>query len=490
MIQKILIANRGEIALRIIRTARSLGIKTVAIYSDADQDAQHRYAADESYRVGEAPSSQSYLNQHRILEIAQQSASDAIHPGYGFLSENAGFARLISESGLIFIGPGADSIQLMGDKLAAKRLAKEQDIPLLPGTNEAISDLDSIYVIAKEIGYPILLKAAGGGGGKGMRIVSHEAELKELFQLASSEASQSFGDPRLFVEKYLESPKHIEIQIMADRYGRVVHLFERECSIQRRHQKVIEESPAPGMTTELRQKMTDAAIRIARACQYEGAGTVEFLVDKHQHFYFLEMNTRLQVEHPVTESICGLDMVQWQIEIANGCKLPLVQEEITMDGHSIELRIYAEDILNGFIPSLGKIYHYLEPTGEGLRIDGSVHQGFEVPIYYDPMIAKLIVWGPTRAEALTRLKSAIIDYQILGIDTTLPLGLFVVSHPEFCQGRYDTHFISDYFDKPRWQEFQADRARVAGLVAVALRQRSLGLPQENKNLPAWRNRLG
>jgi pyruvate carboxylase subunit A len=488
MLQKILIANRGEIAIRVIRTAKAMGIKTVAIYSDADIHALHRYAADESYRIGPAPSAESYLAQDRILEIAQKQLCDGIHPGYGFLSENADFALLVEEAGIKFIGPSAHSIRLMGDKLAAKRLAREHGIPLLPGTDEPVSGLEAVKVIAGQIGYPILLKAAGGGGGKGMRIVDQEKDLESLFALATSEARQSFGDPRVFMEKYLDSPKHIEIQIMADQYGEVVHVFERECSIQRRHQKIIEEAPAPRMTPELREQMTRAAITIARACRYEGAGTVEFLVDRDQQFYFLEMNTRLQVEHPVTESISGLDLVRWQIDIANGKKLPLRQDQITCRGHSIELRVYAEDMLNDFAPSLGRIFHYEEPEGDGIRIDGAAGPNFEVPIYYDPLLAKLIVWGSSRSETLSLLKKAISRYQILGIQTTLPLGLFIADHPEFVSGDYDTHFVRNHFSASRWLESNTGKARIAGLVAALCREHQIRVPQENKSSSTWRLR--
>lgn len=486
MINKILVANRGEIARRIIRTAREMGIKTVAIFSEADVEALHRYEADEHHLVGPAPSALSYLNQEKIIEIALQTGADAIHPGYGFLSENAAFAHKVESSDLTFIGPTPDNIRLMGDKLAAKQLARELDIPLLPGTVEPVADLMEAKKIAHSLGYPVLLKAAGGGGGKGMRVVHSDAEFESSFVLASSEARQSFGDPRVFIEKYLEAPKHIEIQVMADQHGNVVHVFERDCSVQRRHQKVVEESPAPGMSPSLRDGMTNSAIRLAKACHYRGAGTVEFLVDGNDQFYFLEMNTRLQVEHPVTECISGLDLVRWQIDIARGLPLPFQQEQITMRGHSIELRIYAEDWQNNFTPSLGKITHYREPQGKHIRVDGAAYPGYEVPIYYDPMLAKLIVWGSDRKEAIHRMLEAIKCYQILGVDTTLVPGLFIFNHEIFRSGNYTTHFLQDYFDSDAWKTVLLPDATLAAHVAALFHQQDLMIPRESKSSPAWR----
>jgi len=470
MIKKVLIANRGEIASRIIRTAKRMGIRTVAIFSDADRRAPHRLEADESYLVGPAPSAESYLNGSNVIAIAKQSGCDAIHPGYGFLSENTAFAKAVTDANIRFVGPSPQSIRLMGDKLAAKKLAKEQEIPLLPGTEDPISELSAAFKYAKEIGYPILLKAAGGGGGKGMRVVENESELESKFKLATSEAKQSFGDDRVFIEKYLVSPRHIEIQVMADTSGNVVHVYERDCSIQRRHQKVIEESPAPQMDDTLRNLMTDCALKLCQACKYVGAGTVEFLVDNNT-FYFLEMNTRLQVEHPVTESISGIDLVEWQFRIANDETLPKTQSQISMRGHSIELRVYAENIMEGFIPSIGTLATYEEPTGAGIRVDSGVKANYEVPIYYDPMLSKLIVWGETRLQAISLMHAAISQYRITGIETTLPLGLFVMEHPSFIAGQYDTNFIAKHFSKDLWCQGNETRANVAALVAASLAQR-------------------
>ncbi|MCB0667252.1 MAG: acetyl-CoA carboxylase biotin carboxylase subunit [Saprospiraceae bacterium] len=486
MIKKILIANRGEIARRIIRTAKEMGIRSVAIYSDADRQALHRFDADESYEVGPAPSAQSYLNQKKVIEIAIESGCDAIHPGYGFLSENAAFAKKVEEANLIFIGPSPESIRLMGDKLAAKELARQHGVPLLPGTPEPVQDVSEGKATATSIGYPVLLKAAGGGGGKGMRAVYSEKEFDAYFEMASSEAQQSFGDPRVFIEKYLEAPKHIEIQIMGDQQGNIVHIFERDCSVQRRHQKVVEESPGPTMTPPLRARMTEAAVRLAKACHYIGAGTVEFLVDSNQEFYFLEMNTRLQVEHPVTECISGLDLVRWQIDVANGLPLPLAQNEIKMRGHSIQLRVYAEEWQNNFAPSMGRINYYKEPQHPQVRIDGAAFSGYEVPLYYDSMLAKLIVWGKDRREAIANMLEAIKAYQILGIDTTLVLGLFVFSQEQFIKGDYNTHFLKDHFHMDQWREELQPKARVASYLAAYLHRDFLEKPQENLNSDSWR----
>lgn len=486
MIKKILVANRGEIARRIIRTAQEMGIRSVAIYSDADRQALHRFDADESYEVGPAPSAQSYLNQEKIIEIAIESGCDAIHPGYGFLSENAAFAKKVEDANLIFIGPSPESIRLMGDKLAAKELARKHGVPLLPGTPEPVQDLSEGKATAASIGYPVLLKAAGGGGGKGMRAVYSEKEFESYFEMASSEAQQSFGDPRVFIEKYLEAPKHIEIQIMGDQQGNIVHIFERDCSVQRRHQKVVEESPGPTMTPPLRARMTEAAVRLAKACNYKGAGTVEFLVDSNQEFYFLEMNTRLQVEHPVTECISGLDLVRWQIDVANGLPLPLAQNEIKMRGHSIQLRVYAEEWQNNFAPSMGRIRYYKEPHHPQVRIDGAAFSGYEVPLYYDSMLAKLIVWGKDRREAIANMLEAIKAYQILGIDTTLVLGLFVFTHEQFITGGYNTHFLKDHFHVEQWKEELQPKARVAAYLAAYLHRDFLKKPQENLNSDSWR----
>ncbi|MEL6986400.1 MAG: acetyl-CoA carboxylase biotin carboxylase subunit [Bacteroidota bacterium] len=444
--KKILIANRGEIACRIIRTAKKMNIETVAIYSEADKNALHVQMADEAYLVGPAPSAKSYLNQSKIIEVAKAAKVDGIHPGYGFLSENATFTNAVSDAGIVFIGPSPEAMEVMGSKLAAKAAVKQYDIPMVPGTDDAVEDFEEAIRIAKEIGFPILIKASAGGGGKGMRVVENEANLKENMQRAISEAESSFGDGSVFIEKYIGSPRHIEIQILADTHGNVLHLFERECSIQRRHQKVIEEAPSCVLTPEIRAAMGDAAIRVAKACDYVGAGTVEFLLDENKNFYFLEMNTRLQVEHPVTEMITGLDLVEQQIKVARGETLAFSQSDLSIHGHSIELRVYAEDPKENFSPSIGTLSKYDEPSQDFSRADSGYIQGMEIPIHYDPMIAKLVVWAENRDEARLRMKQAIKAYQIEGIETTLDFGTFVMDHPAFAKGDFDTHFVKHHFD--------------------------------------------
>ena len=409
---KILVANRGEIALRVMRTARAMGIGTVAVYSEADRHAPHVKYADEAVLLGPAPSSESYLVMDKVIAAAKSTGADGIHPGYGFLSENSEFANKIAAEGIIFIGPGQKAIETMGSKLAAKDAVRAYDIPLVPGIDEAISDPKKAKMIAKEIGFPILIKASAGGGGKGMRVVESEDVLEEQMNRAISEALSAFGDGSVFIEKYISSPRHIEIQVLADSHGNVVHLFERECSIQRRHQKVVEEAPSAVLTPELRERMGEAAIKVAKSCKYEGAGTVEFLLDSDNNFYFLEMNTRLQVEHPVTEYITGVDLVAEQIKVARGEKLSFTQDDLKIKGHAVELRIYAEDPLNDFLPSMGILETYIRPTGEGVRLDDGYEQGMEIPIYYDPMIAKLITYADTRTAAIQKMKLAIADYKI------------------------------------------------------------------------------
>jgi propionyl-CoA carboxylase alpha chain len=444
-IRKILVANRGEIALRIMRSAKEMGIGTVAIYSEADREALHVRYADEAVCVGPAPSSESYLRIDRILEACRQTGADAVHPGYGFLSENAHFARAVEEAGLIFIGPSPQSIELMGSKLAAKEAAKKQGVPLVPGTAEALTDVEKGKRIAREIGYPVLIKASAGGGGKGMRVVEKEEDFAEQMERAVSEAISAFGDGAVFIEKYIASPKHIEIQVLGDRYGKVVYLFERECSIQRRHQKVIEEAPSAVVDENMRRAMGEAAVRVAKACGYYNAGTVEFIVDEQRNFYFLEMNTRLQVEHPVTEMITGIDLVKEQIRIAEGQPLRFSQEELKINGHAIEVRVYAEDPRNNFLPNVGKLLSYERPQGPGVRVDDAFEAGMQVPIYYDPMIAKLIVHAPSRQEAIDRMLRAIGEYKITGIATTLDFCAFALQHPAFADGSFDTNFVKQYF---------------------------------------------
>ena len=446
--KKVLVANRGEIARRVLRTLKKMNIKSVAIYSDADVNAPHVLEADEAVYVGKSPSAESYLQQDLILKICKDLSVDGIHPGYGFLSENAGFARKVKDAGMKLIGPSPESMELMGDKLSAKQAVKDYHVPLVPGVDEAISDIPAAKRIAEEVGYPILIKASAGGGGKGMRLVYEESEFEEQMILAQNEARSSFGDDAVFIEKFVNQPRHIEIQVFADQHGNAVHLFERECSVQRRHQKVIEEAPSAVLTPEIREKMGAAAVQVCKACNYEGAGTVEFLIDANLDFYFLEMNTRLQVEHPVTEEITGLDLVEWQIRVARGERLPKLQDELAINGHAVEIRVYAEDSLNGFTPDIGTLNRYRIPTGKSVRVDDAFEEGMEIPIYYDPMIAKLVVWGKTRTEAIDRAIKAIDDYQISGVKTTLDFGKFVLKHEAFRSGNFDTNFVKEHFSSP------------------------------------------
>ncbi len=447
--KKVLIANRGEIARRVIRTLKKMNIASVAIYSDSDRNAPHVLEADEAVYVGESPSSESYLKQDVILQYCKELGVDGIHPGYGFLSENAGFARKVKEAGMIFIGPSPEAMEVMGDKLSAKQAVKEFGVPLVPGVDHAITDVNEAIKIAEQVGYPILIKASAGGGGKGMRLVENSAEFVEQMKLAQNEARSSFGDDAVFIEKFVTKPRHIEIQVFADRAGNTVYLFERECSIQRRHQKVVEEAPSALLTPELRKEMGEAAVAVCKACNYEGAGTVEFLVDADKKFYFLEMNTRLQVEHPVTEEITKLDLVEWQIRVARGENLPKSQDQLQIHGHAIEVRVYAEDTLNGFTPDIGRLDRYRIPTGRSVRVDDAFLEGMDIPIYYDPMIAKLVVWGKTREDAIKRTLVAIDEYQISGVKTTLDFGKYVLKHPAFTSGNFDTNFVKHYFEDPR-----------------------------------------
>jgi propionyl-CoA carboxylase alpha chain len=454
-IQKLLVANRGEIALRIMRSAREMGIKTVAVFSEADRNALHVRLADEAVCIGPPASSQSYLVINKIIAAAKKVGADAIHPGYGFLSENGSFASEVKKQGLIFIGPSAESIELMGSKLAAKAAAARFNVPLVPGTTEPISDIAKAKKIASEIGYPILIKASAGGGGKGMRIVTREAEFEEQMDRAISEATSAFGDGSVFIEKYVTQPRHIEFQIIGDQYGNVVHLFERECSIQRRHQKVIEEAPSSILTPALREKMGNAAVNVAKAAKYYNAGTVEFIVDENKNFYFLEMNTRLQVEHPVTEQITGLDLVKLQIRIAEGEKLPFTQQDLSIRGHAIEVRVYAEDPANNFLPDIGTLTTYNRPQGHGIRVDDGFEQGMTIPFHYDHMIAKMICHDESRELAIQKTIRAIDEYEITGLETTLGFCRFVMNHEAFRSGNFDTKFVEKYF-KP---EFLYDNAK-------------------------------
>ncbi|MCB0382877.1 MAG: acetyl-CoA carboxylase biotin carboxylase subunit [Psychroserpens sp.] len=464
--KKILVANRGEIAIRVMRTAKKMGIKTVAVFSEADRNAPHVKYADEAVCIGPAPSNQSYLKGDKIIEVAKSLDVDGIHPGYGFLSENAEFAKLCEANNVIFIGPRSKAIRMMGDKLAAKDAVKHYNIPMVPGVDHAITDPKEAVQIAKDIGFPILIKAAAGGGGKGMRVVDKEKDVEEQMKRAISEATSAFGDGSVFVEKYVTSPRHIEIQVMADSHGNILHFFERECSVQRRHQKVVEEAPSVVLTPELREKMGQAAINVARSCDYLGAGTVEFLLDADHNFYFLEMNTRLQVEHPVSEWISGVDLVELQIRVARGEALDIKQEDLKINGHALELRVYAEDPMNDFLPSVGRLEVYQLPVGEHIRVDNGFEEGMDIPIYYDPMLSKLITYGKTRSEAIQLMIKAIDNYHVKGVQTTLPFGRFVCEHEAFKSGNFDTHFVKNYYSPSLLEAQHHKEAEIAAKIAL------------------------
>ena len=447
MFKKILIANRGEIAVRVIRTCEEMGIQTVAIYSEADRLAPHVLKATEAYCVGPASSSESYLNTEKILSIIKSKNVDAVHPGYGFLSENCGFSQDVKDVGATWIGPSTEAITTMGDKMAARELAESVDAPIIPGTTEPIETFEDALKMATEIGFPVLVKAAGGGGGKGMRIVHDKSGFKDAVERAKSEAGKAFSDDRVYIEKFLEEPHHIEIQVFADNHGNVVSLGERECSIQRRYQKIIEETPSPFIDDELRKSLSQTAIKITKGCEYAGAGTVEFLVDKHKNFYFLEMNTRLQVEHPITETVTGIDLVREQISVAAGNKLSFSQQDIQPSGHAIECRIYAEDGFNNFSPSTGTISDMIIPQGLGVRFDDGIRVHQEVTPYYDPLLGKLITWGPNREIALQRMIRSLKEFQIAGIETSIPFCLMMVKHTSFTDGNYCTHTLNEISDE-------------------------------------------
>ncbi len=462
-IKKILIANRGEIALRVMRSAKKLGIKTVAVFSSVDRTAPHVLFADEALWIGEAPAKESYLRIDKIIEAAIATGCDAIHPGYGFLSENPIFAEEVVRNKLIFIGPPASAMIKMGSKIEAKKTATAINVPLVPGTHQAIQTIDEAKEIALKTSYPLLIKASAGGGGKGMRLVNEESQLAEQMNLASSEAMSAFGDGSVFIEKFIANPKHIEIQIFCDQHGHGLYFFERECSVQRRHQKLVEEAPSSCLNEQTRQKMGRDAVNLALSCGYVGAGTVEFLVDDQLNYYFLEMNTRLQVEHPVTEMITGIDLVELQIKIAEGESLPLQQSDLKISGHAIEVRICAEDSFQDFLPSIGWINEYIKPVGEGIRIDDSYQKGMEIPVQYDPMIGKLIAHGSNRMDAIDKLKQAILKFQIEGVETTLPFCLYVLDNKNFIAGDYNTNFVSNFY-----QDFleSADDATLLQAVAI------------------------
>lgn len=496
-IQKILIANRGEIAVRIMRSCREMGIRAAAVYSEADRLSAHVLAADEAYPIGPAAAAQSYLNMDAILEAARKSGADAVHPGYGFFAENADFAQRVEDSGLIFIGPSPQTIRLMGSKTEARKTMMDAGVPVVPGAREALASVEEAQQVIEYLGgFPVLIKAAAGGGGKGMRLVREAKELPRALEAAKGEALKAFGDAAVYVEKFIESPKHIEIQIFADRRGDAVHLWERDCSIQRRHQKVIEECPSAILTPEKRAEMGQVAVQAAKACRYSNAGTVEFLYDREGNFYFLEMNTRLQVEHPVTEMVMGMDLVKLQIRVAEGHPLPFRQEDLRPRGHAIECRINAEDVFNNFVPSTGKITYLKLPEGPGVRVDSGVGLHSEISRFYDPIAAKLVVWAETRPEAIARMKRALGELRIEGIDTTAPFCLRVLDHPEFQQGNFNINFVDRY-----WQQMQQslpDEAEAAEIIAAAIayyrdHQSAPTLsPSENANhapaLSPWKTR--
>lgn len=465
-ITKILVANRGEIAIRVMKTAKKMGIKTVAVFSTADRNALHVKYADEAVCIGEAASSQSYLRGDKIIEVCKELGVDAVHPGYGFLSENSAFAEACEKNNIIFIGPKSKAIEMMGSKLAAKEAVKHYNIPMVPGTEEAITDIEEAKKIATKIGFPILIKASAGGGGKGMRVVEKEEDFVSQMDRAISEATNAFGDGSVFIEKYVTKPRHIEIQIMADSHDNVLYVFERECSIQRRHQKVVEEAPSSILTPEKRKEMGEAAVKVARACDYLGAGTVEFLMDESLNFYFLEMNTRLQVEHPVTEMISGLDLVEMQIKVAQGEALTLKQEDLQIKGHAMELRVYAEDSMNDFLPNVGFLSTYKLPEGDGIRVDNGIEEGMDVPIYYDPMLSKLVTYGKTREESIELMIKAIDNYHVEGVATTLPFGKFVMEHEAFRSGDFDTGFVKSYYNPEKMKANLDTEAQIAAMIAL------------------------
>ncbi len=443
MIKKILVANRGEIAIRVMRTCREMGIESVAVFSEADRNSMHVRYADEAYFIGPAASAESYLVVDKIIEVAKHCKADAVHPGYGFLSENAGFADRCEQEGIIFIGPSSFAINTMGDKITARKKMLGAGVPVVPGTSEPIMEIGKAFEVIRQIGLPVMVKASAGGGGKGMRLIHEESEIESGIQAAKSEALAAFGNDAVYIEKYIDSPHHIEFQILADKHGHCIHLFERECSVQRRHQKVVEETPSPIMTPEVRKEMGAYAVAAAKAVNYSSAGTIEFIVDDTLNYYFLEMNTRLQVEHPITERVVGVDLVKEQINIANNLPLRFKQDDLKQNGHAIEVRIYAEDPDNNFMPSPGQVKHITEPLGLGVRHDGYVYEGYTIPMYYDPMISKLIVWAPSRPEAIERMKRALYAYKITGIKTSIPFLSRIMNTPDFVKGGYNTHFIQN-----------------------------------------------
>ncbi len=468
MFEKVLIANRGEIAVRIIRLCRDLGITSAAIYSDADKTSLHTLLADEAYHIGAAASSESYLNKDKILKLAKEIGADAIHPGYGFFAENSEFIKAVEKAKITFIGPSSKSVELMGSKTAARKLMAEHGVPIVPGTTEAIKSVKEGIKVAKEIGFPVLLKAAAGGGGKGMRVVSSEDEFKSALEATKRESLKAFASDEIYIEKFIEKPKHIEVQIIGDKHGNYVHLFERECSMQRRHQKIIEEAPSAFVDEKTREKITEAAINAAKACKYFNAGTIEFLMDDKKNFYFLEMNTRLQVEHPVTELITGIDLVKEQLSVAAGNKLSFTQDDIKMHGHALECRIYAEDPSNNFLPSTGNLYHYRAPSGPGVRLDSGFEEGSEISMYYDPLIAKLVTWGSNRENAIARMKRALSEYQIAGVVTNIQFLKDIIEHKAFVTGKFDINFVEkEFLPKKKSKKEKDDDVKLKDAAALA-----------------------
>ena len=491
MIKKILIANRGEIAIRVMHSCREMGIKSVAVFSEADRESMHVRYADEAYCIGPAPSAQSYLVIDKIIQVAKESGADAIHPGYGFLSENAEFSDRCKQEGIVFIGPSSYAINTMGDKITARKTMLAADVPVVPGTTEPIRDIKEAVDIIKGIGLPVMIKASAGGGGKGMRLVRREEDIVSAVSAAKSEAKAAFGDDSVYIEKYIDSPHHIEFQILCDQHGNCVHLFERECSVQRRHQKVVEETPSPLMTPEVRMEMGKHAVAAAKAVNYAGAGTIEFIVDDNLNYYFLEMNTRLQVEHPITEEVVGVDLVAEQIRIANGEKLRFKQEELSQRGHAIEVRIYAEDPENNFMPNPGKIHRLSEPLGPGVRHDGYIYSGYVIPMHYDPMISKMIVWADNRTDAIRRMKRALSSYTLSGVKTSIPFLKKVMEAPDFVSGKYSTHFIEKnkdilHPDTETTQE-EVDLAAITAFLDFMNRQeKALVTPSTNGSKNYWK----
>jgi len=494
-IEKLLIANRGEIAIRIMRSAQEMGIKTVAVFSTADEKSRHVLAADEAYWIGEAPSSESYLKGDLIIETAKKAGAQAIHPGYGFLSENAGFAKSVKDAGLIFVGPSHESILAMGDKLRSKETARKSNVPMVPGSKGAINSVEEALEVSKITGFPLLIKASAGGGGKGMRVVTKAEDLEDEMQMAMREAQSAFGDATVFIERYVQNPKHIEIQIIGDQHGNVVHLFERDCSIQRRHQKVVEEAPSGILTPEVREAMGRDAVNLAKSCGYFSTGTVEFILDKNLEYYFLEMNTRLQVEHPVTELITGLDLVKEQIRIAQGEELSAHVKEAKMRGHAIEIRICAEDPLNQFSPDVGVLNHFEGPKGPGIRLDSGYETGDEIPIYYDPLMAKLIVFDQDRKSAIERMSRAIQRFDLRGVANTLGFCDWVMNHPDFQDGWFDTHFINNQFEPSHLsQKINEQEQKAVAIASLFFQDKSINIPVQNMDSQVqsknnWKKRL-